>query len=104
MHGTLECAGNVQELCAAKYLPQNDWWKFLQCENSYGRAEVGTPKTARRCAVMVGFDWDKSGVGACADVLGGHTRNSENVEEFDELEGVTLLKESVRRSQELGIQ
>jgi hypothetical protein len=29
-HGPDECAGNVQELCAAKYAP-SQWWDFVQC-------------------------------------------------------------------------
>ena len=100
----MECTGNVQQLCTAKYLSQRDWWSFVQCENSYGRAEIGTPKTARRCATSVGFDWDETGVGGCADVLSGHARDSMNEQDSDELEGVTLLKASVQRSQDLGIE
>jgi hypothetical protein len=104
MHGLMECIGNVQELCAVKYLSQEEWWRFLQCVNSYGRGEIGTPKTAKRCAVGVGFDWNASGVGACADVLPGDGDESPGGGDKGEVEGVGLLKESVRRSQELGIQ
>ena len=103
MHGLMECIGNVQELCAAKYLSQEEWWRFLQCENSFGRSEIGTPKTARRCATRAGFDWNASGVGACADVLPGDGDELPGGDRV-EVEGIELLKKSVRRSQELGIQ
>ncbi|GAW05298.1 coiled-coil domain-containing protein 58 [Lentinula edodes] len=33
MHGPEECAGNVQQLCAAKYSPFANWWEFVHCNN-----------------------------------------------------------------------
>ncbi|TDL29882.1 hypothetical protein BD410DRAFT_45349 [Rickenella mellea] len=93
MHGPEECAGNVQELCAAKYLPQEQWWRYVQCQNYYGRYRVGDPDIALSCAATAKFSWEHSGVGTCAGVDGsgkGH-------------EGIELLKISVNRSVELGI-
>jgi len=93
MHGPLECAGNVHELCAASReldLPTSppQWWTFTQCLNSLGRDMIGLDASARACALQAGIDWTApDGVGSC--VSSG--------------EGVDLLKESVRVTSELGI-
>lgn len=93
MHGPYECAGNVQELCAAKYLDQQYWWSYLKCQNFNGRDAIGTPDVALKCAATARFDWVESGVGKCAGV-DGLGKGSE---------GITLLQESVVSSVELGI-
>jgi len=94
MHGPDECAGNVQELCAAAHLPQQQWWNYLQCQNFYGRSKIGTPDIALKCANTADFSWEDSGVGGCAGIDGAGKG----------AEGVHLLKESVLNSQALGIQ
>ena len=94
MHGPYECAGNVQELCAAKYLDQQQWWSYVKCQNFYGRSQIGTPDTALKCATVAKFDWVESRVGPCAGVDGlGHGD-----------EGIGLLQESVKNTIELGIE
>ncbi|KAJ8522982.1 hypothetical protein ONZ45_g458 [Pleurotus djamor] len=74
LHGPLECAGNIQQLCVAKHTTPQSWWDFVQCQNFNGR-----------------FEW--SDVAGCAgeDTSGRTT------------EGIQLLKESVLLGQELGI-
>lgn len=93
MHGSYECAGNVQELCAVKHLDQTHWWSYVKCQNFYGRDAVGTPEIALKCANAARFDWIESGVGKCAGVDGLGRGD----------EGIALLKESVANSAELGI-
>jgi Gamma interferon inducible lysosomal thiol reductase (GILT) len=87
MHGPEECAGNVQQLCTAKYAP-DEWWDFVQCQNYQGREKIGLPEVALSCAKSTGIDWELSGTGQCAG-LDGSGRG---------LEGVQLLQESVRSS------
>ncbi len=93
MHGPDECAGNVQELCAFKYLPQQQWWNYVQCQNYNGRNKIGTPDVALSCANTAKFCWGESGVGECAGPSGDGKGE----------EGVELLKESVQTSELLGI-
>ncbi|KII95217.1 hypothetical protein PLICRDRAFT_34060 [Plicaturopsis crispa FD-325 SS-3] len=93
LHGPDECAGNVQQLCAAKYAP-DQWWHFVQCQNYQGRAKVGTPEVALKCAQASGIDWETSPVGQCAG-LDGAGRGAE---------GIKLLQNSVKATAELGIQ
>ncbi|KAJ7283661.1 hypothetical protein C8J57DRAFT_1432707 [Mycena rebaudengoi] len=92
LHGPGECAGNVQQLCAAKYSSQ--WWNFIQCQNSEGRFQVGVPDVVLRCAKAVGIDWETSAVGRCAglDVSGKTT------------EGLQLFRESILLGKTLGIE
>ncbi|KAL4075870.1 hypothetical protein V8B97DRAFT_120747 [Scleroderma yunnanense] len=91
MHGVEECAGNVHELCVAKYHPISEWWSFLQCQNFQGRDQIGLPDTAEKCAEAAGFEWETDKAHQCAGDNGqGH-------------EGVQLLRESVSNSMELGI-
>lgn len=94
MHGPGECAGNVQELCAFKHLDQSQSWAYLKCQNFFGRHKVGEPDNALKCADTAKFDWMESGVGVCAGEDGSGKGE----------EGVQLLKESVQRSDELGIE
>lgn len=94
MHGPDECAGNVQELCAMKYTPTEQWWNYVQCQNFEGRDKVGLPNIATKCASTAGFDWEESGVGECAGLDGSGKGE----------EGVQLLKESVKNTQRLGIE
>ncbi|KAG6861606.1 hypothetical protein C0995_014513 [Termitomyces sp. Mi166 len=93
MHGPEECAGNVQQLCVAKY-ESAAWWEFVQCQNYEGRNEIGNPDLALRCANTVGIDWEKSRAGTCAG-LDGSGKGSE---------GVALMKESIKLGQKLGIE
>lgn len=93
MHGTEECAGNVQQLCAAKYATREQWWDFVQCQNFEGRAQIGKPEVALKCAGVAQINWETSGVGHCAG-LDGSGKGPE---------GVALLRESVQLSHDLGI-
>ncbi|KAG2156053.1 hypothetical protein DEU56DRAFT_867566 [Suillus clintonianus] len=92
MHGQEECAGNVQQLCAAKYHSTSEWWSFVQCQNFQGRDNIGTPETALNCAKAVGIDWENGKAGQCAgkDGLGK--------------EGIQLLQQSAKDSMAAGIQ
>ncbi|KAJ7498933.1 hypothetical protein FB451DRAFT_16774 [Mycena latifolia] len=92
MHGPGECAGNVQQLCAAKY--SNKWWEFVRCQNNQGRFQVGLPDVALQCAKTVGIDWETSGLGDCAGVDGSGTGS----------EGIALLRRSLLRGKALGIE
>ncbi|KAL5527769.1 hypothetical protein ACEPAG_6570 [Sanghuangporus baumii] len=94
LHGPGECAGNVQELCATKYLDVQQWWAYLKCQNFNGRKKVGEPDIALKCADTAKFDWLGSGVGLCAGEDGSGKGE----------EGIQLLKDSVRRTEELGIE
>ena len=94
MHGPDECAGNVQELCAIKYVPTEQWWNYVQCQNFEGRDKIGLPNIATKCAKTAGFDWKESGVGECAGPDGSGKGK----------EGIQLLKESVNTTQQLGIE
>lgn len=91
MHGQEECAGNVQELCAAKYHPTSEWWPFVQCQNFQGRENIGTPETALKCAKAAGIDWENGKAGQCAG------------EDGRGLEGIQLLQQSVKDSITAGI-
>lgn len=93
MHGAEECAGNVQQLCVAKYEP-TFWWEFVQCQNYEGRQNIGNPALALKCARVTGIDWETSKAGKCAG-LDGSGRGAE---------GVGLLKESLALGQKLGIE
>lgn len=91
MHGVEECAGNVHELCVAKYHPTSEWWSFLQCENYQGSDGVGLPETAAKCAEAAGFEWENDKAHQCAGDNG------------QGLEGAQLLQESVATTLQLGI-
>jgi len=91
MHGPEECAGNVQELCAAKYHPASQWWNFVQCQNFQGRDHIGLPETAAHCATSVGIDWESGDAGRCA----GQDGKGE--------EGVGLLQQNVQDTADMGI-
>ncbi|KAH7929437.1 hypothetical protein BV22DRAFT_1002700 [Leucogyrophana mollusca] len=91
LHGEEECAGNVQELCVAKYHPTSIWWPFVQCQNFQGRDKIGTPETALSCANAAGIDWESGEAAQCA----GQNGQGE--------EGIRLLQESASKSMELGI-
>ncbi|KAG6854792.1 hypothetical protein C0991_001219 [Blastosporella zonata] len=93
MHGLEECAGNIQQLCVAKYEP-SAWWEFIQCQNYEGRSEIGNPNLTLKCANAVGIDWENSAAAECAGLDGSGTGS----------EGITLLKESVIRGHKLGIE
>jgi len=93
MHGKDECIGNIQELCAAKHTPLAQWWQFVQCQNEQGRYKVGLPEVAFQCAKEAGIDWESSGVGQCA---GSDAKGKTE-------EGISLLQESVRATQALGV-
>ncbi|KAL1701424.1 hypothetical protein EV121DRAFT_212143 [Schizophyllum commune] len=92
-HGPEECAGNVQQLCVKKYAP-DQWWSFVHCQDYQGKAKIGHPDIALKCAKIAKIDWEESGVGECAG-LDGSGRGQE---------GVELLKESVKVSKTLGIE
>ncbi|TFK75919.1 hypothetical protein BDN72DRAFT_356691 [Pluteus cervinus] len=93
LHGPEECAGNVQQLCVAKYAPSSTWWEFVQCQNYEGRYRVGSPDLALKCAEAVGIDWVQGGAGQCAGLDGSGKGE----------EGVRLLRESVESTQTRGI-
>jgi hypothetical protein len=93
MHGAEECAGNVQQLCVAKYEPFPDWWQFIQCQNYEGREKIGSPELALKCAKTVGIDWENSKAGRCAGLDGSGTGS----------EGAALLRENVVLGRRVGI-
>ncbi|KAK0453618.1 hypothetical protein EV421DRAFT_1765376 [Armillaria borealis] len=92
-HGPVECAGNVQQLCIAKYATFNQWWEFVQCQNYQGKENIGKPETALKCARSALFDWD----GQISQCVGeGASGKGE--------EGVALLHESVKLGKSMGIE
>ncbi|KAL9712706.1 hypothetical protein Ac2012v2_003943 [Leucoagaricus gongylophorus] len=93
LHGPEECAGNVQQLCVNKYATQEQWWNFVQCQNFDGRATIGTPELALKCADVAQVDWRTSGAGNCAGLDGSGKAP----------EGLELLHKSVRLGQSLQI-
>lgn len=93
MHGPDECAGNVQQLCVAKYTTARKWWSFVQCQDYQGREQVGKPDIALKCAKTAGIDWVDGGAGKCAGVDGSGKG----------AEGVKLLQESVQATKAFGI-
>lgn len=93
MHGSDECAGNVQQLCVAKHTPMRTWWEFVMCQNYQGRNRIGSSDVALRCARTAGVDWEESGVGQCVGWDGSGTGD----------EGVQLLQDSIRVTESLGI-
>ncbi|KAF5364292.1 hypothetical protein D9756_000634 [Leucocoprinus leucothites] len=93
LHGKEECAGNVQQLCVAKYATPEQWWSFVQCQNFGGREAIGSPEVALRCASVAQIDWETSGAGQCAGLDGSGKAP----------EGVKLMHESVKLGQTLGI-
>ncbi|GFR40472.1 hypothetical protein Agub_g1035 [Astrephomene gubernaculifera] len=63
MHGPDECAGNVQQLCAAKYGrqgvqagtdPFSLGWSFIMCQNA-NFTDVGSPALAEACLQSARF-------------------------------------------------
>lgn len=88
-----QCAGNVQQLCTAKYATQNEWWSFVHCQNFQGRNKVGQPDVALKCANVAGIDWE-NGPGKCAGVDGSGKG----------AEGVALLQQSIQDTQAIGIE
>ncbi|KAF8640068.1 hypothetical protein AX17_001309 [Amanita inopinata Kibby_2008] len=93
MHGPQECAGNVQQLCVAKYASPGSWWEFIRCQNYQGRGKVGQPEPALKCAIAAKIDWESSGASQCAGPDGSGKG----------AEGIRLLQEDVILSQKLGI-
>ncbi|KAG2438226.1 hypothetical protein HYH02_010927 [Chlamydomonas schloesseri] len=64
-HGEIECAGNTQQLCAAKYSGQGPaeadvvepWtrgWRFIMCQNKQ-YTDIGKEALAESCFQEVGF-------------------------------------------------
>jgi hypothetical protein len=92
-HGPGECAGNVQQLCVAKYTSAYTWWEFVMCQDYQGKDKIGDPDVALRCGRTVKIDWEGSGVGRCAGTDGSGTGE----------EGVQLLHESIHVAHSLGI-
>jgi hypothetical protein len=92
LHGPAECAGNVQQLCAAKY--SEKWWDFVRCQNEQGRFQVGLPDVALECAKTVGIAWETTAVGKCAGLDGSGKAS----------EGVQLLRESLLNGKALEIE
>jgi hypothetical protein len=80
LHGPLECAANVQELCAAKYSSgSEEWWPFVQCINQQDRSVVGKQEVAKACASEVGLEWEWSGMSACSRSIEGQRMLFESV-------------------------
>ena len=93
MHGRDECAGNVQQLCVAKYTPMRTWWEFVMCQNYHGREVIGRPDVALKCARTAKIDWTGSEIGQCAGLDGSGMGK----------EGIRLLQGSIRVTELLGI-
>jgi hypothetical protein len=92
-HGPVECAGNVQQLCAAKYEDIRRWWSFVRCQDYYALGEIGVPAVALKCARISGIDWENGKTGKCAGVDGSGMG----------AEGVALQIESIMATEALGI-
>lgn len=91
-HGPQECAGDVHQLCAAKYAESfAHFWEFIHCSNYQGLDKIGRLETASKCAKSANIDWN-AGLGECIGP-DGHGE-----------EGVRLLKESVQMAEQLGIE
>ncbi|GAA5910110.1 hypothetical protein JCM6882_006519 [Rhodosporidiobolus microsporus] len=104
MHGALECRGNVQQLCAAKYWndpgrkdpkdveqeEESAEEEFVQCINYGETSSIGTDRKAKECAKIVGREWTDA-LTACTDPS---TRS----------EGSHLLLSSVREAKKLEVQ
>ena len=86
MHGELECAGNVQQLCAIRHSSFPVWWEFIQCQLNKGRSNIGKLEVAEECADSTGLGWSRISSCATSD------------------EGERLLKENIRVTKEMGIQ
>jgi hypothetical protein len=93
LHGREECAGNVQQLCVAKYTPMRTWWEFVMCQNYQGRNGIGRSDVALKCARTAKIDWEGSAVGQCVGSDGNGTGE----------EGVRLLRDSIQVAESLGI-
>ncbi|KZT24512.1 hypothetical protein NEOLEDRAFT_1067325 [Neolentinus lepideus HHB14362 ss-1] len=92
-HGPEECAGNIQQLCVAKYEPLSKWWEFVQCHNYQGREQIGKPDVALRCANTAKIDWEGSGIAGCVGSdVSGKTE-----------EGIQLLKQSLKETRHLNV-
>jgi hypothetical protein len=78
----------------AKYASPSAWWKFVQCQNSHGRYQVGIPDLTLQCARAANIDWEGSGVASCVglDVSGKAE------------EGKELLRQSALLGKSLGIE
>jgi len=87
LHGRLECAGNIQQLCAAKHSDRSKWWPFINCMNYGSKDKIGEEATAQNCAKAAGIDWDESGLKEC--IQGD--------------EGIELFHKSIERTNQLGI-
>ena len=58
MHGESECLGNVQQLCVRRHSDQQTAWRFINCQ-AYGPiSSIGSENDARRCARLVGLDYE----------------------------------------------
>jgi len=55
-HGSDECKGNTQQLCATYfYQNENTWWDFIVCvSENY----VQIPNNGEQCASQLGMNWD----------------------------------------------
>ncbi|EPQ59906.1 hypothetical protein GLOTRDRAFT_24398, partial [Gloeophyllum trabeum ATCC 11539] len=93
MHGPDECAGNIQQLCVAKYQPLAKWWQFVQCNNYQGRPQIGKPEVALKCAKAAKIEWEGSDIAGCAG-----SDASGKAEE-----GIELLRQSVKETERLNI-
>jgi len=93
MHGRGECAGNVQQLCVARYTPMKTWWEFVMCQNYQGRDSIGRSDVALKCAHTAKIEWNGSEIGQCAGPDGSGTGE----------EGVRLLRDSVHLAHSLEI-
>ena len=93
MHGPDECAGNIQQLCVAKYHPLQTWWEFVMCQHYQTRENIGRPDVALKCARAAQIDWETSGPGQCAGLDASGKAD----------EGIQLLKESIAATQALDI-
>jgi hypothetical protein len=84
----------VQQLCAQKYHPRDQWWAFVQCQNEAGKTRVGDVDLAQKCAQQADIDWEGGYAGQCASV----GRNGGSIE------GRELLKESAITSAGLNLE
>jgi len=80
-HGPPECEGNMMQVCAQVYYPDN-WFDFVLCQSGDMAA---IPGNGPRCATSLGMEW----------ALIDKCRNGD--------EGKALMTKSVERTQSFGI-
>jgi hypothetical protein len=96
-HGQAECRGNAHDLCLQAYLPLEQWYAAVTCQNfqSPFPGRIGEVDLTRRCVEASKVDWWESGVGDCVEGKGKSQKLGK--------EARRLFGESVARSESLNV-